>query len=153
MYQNDSDRQDRDLFGSVIGIREALGIVLVVVGAGMAVWIFANAYEVYTSPQKLTPFQKLVSQTVEGSLSTKDSHVKLVIPPEFLAYLIPILLLGIGASIAGVLITGGVGLAHGAYQKFSLRVARSEDKTLRAVQDVKDWIRTRDQGGKKPPGS
>ncbi len=145
MYQDHSSRENQDLFGRVIGIREALGIILVVVGVGLALWVFANVYEIFTSPQKLTAFQKLMSQTVEGSLSTKDSHVKLVIPPEFLAYLIPILLLGIGASIAGILITGGVGLAHGAYQKFSLRVARSEDKTLRAVQDVKDWIKTRDK--------
>ncbi len=152
MYQNQSDRENRDLLGRDIAIREALGIILVVIGTGVALWVFANVYEMFTGPQKLTAFQKLVSQNLERSRSTRDSHVKPLIPPEYLAYLTPILLLGIGVSIAGVLIAGGVGLAHGAYQKFSLRVARSEDKTLRAVQDVKDWIRNRDEGPKKPTG-
>lgn len=152
MHENHSDQEKHEPFGRVIGIRETLGIILVVIGTGVALWVFANVYEIFTSPQKLTAYQKLVSQNPEGSLATKDSSVKLVIPPKFLAYLIPILLLGIGVSIAGILITGGVGLAHGAYQKFSLRVARSEDKTLRAVQHLKDWIKNRDEGRKPPTG-
>lgn len=152
MHQNHSDLEKQEPFGRGIGIRETLGIILVIIGVGVALWVFSNVYDIFTGPEKLTAYQKLVSRSLEGSLSTKDSHVKLVIPPEFLAYLIPILLLGIGVSIAGILITGGVGLAHGAYRQFSLRLARSEDKTLRAVQNLKDWINNRDVGRRPPAG-
>ena len=102
--------EDQNVFGRDIGVREGLGIVLVLIGVAVALWVFSNVYEIFSNPQKLTTFQKLVSQGAEGSFSTKDSSVKLVIPPGFLNYLIPILLLGLGTSIGATLITGGVGL-------------------------------------------
>lgn len=120
MSQNPTAKDIEDLFINGIGIRQVLGFVFAFIGVVMAIWLFSEVYELLTSPQKLTAFQKLVSQTMEGSLSTGDSRVKLVIPPEILAYLIPILLLGIGARIAGMLITGGLGFADGADRKPSL---------------------------------
>jgi hypothetical protein len=133
-----------------IGIKELLGVILLVIGAFVACWVFLNVYAIFTDPQELTSFQKLVSGKLESVASAGGKEVKLLMPPEILAYIIPILLLAIGVSVAGVLINGGVNLLCGGYQRFLTRVARLENKMMRKVENVQDLVKeTSDEMRKK----
>ncbi|MEW6350060.1 MAG: hypothetical protein AB1646_13420 [Thermodesulfobacteriota bacterium] len=140
MDENRFPDRDRAL-DPPVGVREALGIALVIIGAAMAIWVFAQVYGMFRDPHKLTPFKKLVSDHLEGSFSGADVNAKLVIPREFLAYVIPILLLVVASGVASILVTGGANLAYGGYQRFLTRVSALEFKLNRAIDGVKDVIR------------
>ena len=146
MIEPEYGRPTNESFGQGFGIAGVIGIVLVILGILVAGWVFLNVYDMFTEPEKLTKFQKLITTNIEGSLSANDSNVKIVIPAELLAYIIPLILLGIASGIAGIFITGGANLAYGGYQRFLMRVSRLEHNVVRSVDSVKDVIK---QGSRK----
>jgi hypothetical protein len=141
MIESHYEHPNSENFGQGFGVAGAIGIVLVILGVIVALWAFMNVYDMFTEPEKLTKFQKLVSNSIEGSMTTHETTVKVVIPSELLAYLFPMILLGIASGIAGIFITGGANLAWGGYQKFLVRVARLEDKVMRSVDSMKDMVK------------
>lgn len=98
-------------------IRETLGCVLTVCGVAIVFWVFWHVYKLFTRPEELTRFQQLVSDCLETVVSSTEGEVKLVVPPEVLAYVIPLVLLIIATSVGGILITAGIKLICSQYQK------------------------------------
>jgi hypothetical protein len=97
--------------------RNYFGFLLVIFGLIVACYVAVNAYMLYTDPHRLAPFHELVTEGIEASGSIQGTPAELVIHPSFLSYIIPILLLIIGTSVASMLISGGVKLLDGNVKK------------------------------------
>ncbi|MBN2210363.1 MAG: hypothetical protein JW709_03115 [Sedimentisphaerales bacterium] len=94
-----------------IGIRKILGLVLIIGGVVIALWVFLNVYSLFTEPDRLTPFQELVSGQLEAKINyANQEETKVEIPAEFLSYLVPLILLAIAVKIAGSFLSSGVRL-------------------------------------------
>jgi hypothetical protein len=91
--------------------------VLAVCGVAIVFWVFWNVYKLFTRPEELTRFQQLVSDCLETIVSSTEGQVKLVVPPQVLAYVIPLILLMIATSVGGILITAGIKLIYGQFRK------------------------------------
>ena len=125
-----------------IGVRGYLGFVLVICGVLIAFWVFMNVYGLFTEPEKLTPFQKLVSSSLETVISPSDKEaVKIVIPAEILSYFVPLILLATAAGIAGILITGGIRLLDSDVQRLSRRIATMGSKLRIKMDRIQDTLR------------
>lgn len=92
---------DENRMDSAGKTKDAIGFLLLFLGAGIALWAFLTAYGIFNEPGKLAPFQDLVSRRLESTFATDTEQVKLVIPPELLAYIVPLALLSIIVGIAG----------------------------------------------------
>jgi|GEM_PF-1775485 len=103
---NDNDEQ----VGSIKDAKNIAGFILLFLGVCIALWVFINAYSTFNNPSKLTMFQNLISNRLEATFSADDSVSKLVIPPEILAYFIPLIILSIAVGVAGIFVTGGIKL-------------------------------------------
>ena len=125
-----------------VRVRDYLGFVLVICGVSIAFWVFLNVYGLFTEPEKLTPFQKLVSSNLETIISSMGKEeLKIVIPSEVLSYFVPLILLTIAVVIAGILITGGIRLLDSDAQRLSKRIATMGSK-LRTMMDlIQDTLR------------
>lgn len=124
------------------GVRDYLGFVLVICGVSIAFWVFLNVYGLFTEPEKLTPFQKLVSSNLETIISTSDKKgLEIVIPAEVLSYFVPLILLTTAAGIAGILITGGIRLLDSDVQRLSRRIAAMGSKLRTKMDRIQDTLR------------
>jgi hypothetical protein len=121
-----------------IGLKDYLGCIFILTGALIAFWVFLNVYKIFTNPQEMVRFQQLVSSQLETLVSSEKGEVKVVIPREVLAYIVPLFLLMIGVGVAGVFIKGGVSLLYGSFQRFLMRIARLEQKIEKEFQSIKD---------------
>lgn len=125
-----------------VGIKECLGFFLVICGVSIALWVFLNVYGLFTSPEKLTPFQQLVSSNLETIISHAEKEdVKIVIPSEILSYFVPLILLMIAAGLGGMLITGGVRLLDSDIQRLSRRIATMGSKLTTKMDRIQDTLR------------
>lgn len=117
------------------------GFILILTGALIAFWVFLNVYKIFTHPEEMVRFQQLVSSQLEALVSSEKEEVKVIIPGEVLAYIVPLFLLMIAVGVASVFIKGGVSLLYGSFQRFLLRIARLEHKMGREIDSVKDSIK------------
>jgi hypothetical protein len=125
-----------------MGVRDYLGFVLVIFGVSIAFWVFMNVYGLFTEPEKLTPFQKLVSSNLETIISPSDKEaVKIVIPAEVFSYFVPLILLTTAGGIAGILITGGIRLLDSDVQRLSRRIATMGSKLRTKMDRIQDTLR------------
>jgi len=125
-----------------MGVRDYLGYLLVICGVSIAFWVFLNVYSLFTEPEKLTPFQKLVSSSLETIISPADNKsVKIVIPSEILSYFVPLILLTTAVGVAGILVTGGIRLLDGDIQRLSRRIAAMGSKLRTRMDRIQDTLR------------
>ena len=123
-------------------VHDYLGFVLVICGVSIAFWVFVNVYGLFTEPEKLKPFQELVSGSLETLISSSDKEsMNIVIPAEVLSYFVPLILLMIASGIAGILITGGVRLLDSDVQTLSRRVATMGTKLRTKMDSIHDELR------------
>jgi len=106
------------------------GFLLITLGLIIACYVAYSAYMLYTHPQGFVPFQDLVTEAIEASDQTEDGPAKLVIPPTFLSYFIPIALLMIGTSVASILISGGVKL-------LDINIKKLQSKLKQQISDLR----------------
>lgn len=124
-----------------MGFKDFLGIVLIIGGVAVAVWILMNVYSLFTDPAKLTSFAELVADNLETSISSGDKQgVKIVIPSEILSYFIPLALLMIAAGIAATLITGGVRLLDSDIQRLSRRMITMQNVLTTKMDHIQNII-------------
>ncbi len=98
----------------VFSVRKILGYVLLMGGISIAIWVFVNVYSIFTEPAKLTPFQELVSGTMEAKIRHSNrEESRIEVPAEFLSYMTPLILLAIAAGIASTFVSGGIRLLAG----------------------------------------
>jgi hypothetical protein len=125
-----------------VGIKECLGFFLVICGVSIALWVFMSVYGLFTKPEKLVPFQKLVSSNLETIIShAEKKDMKIVIPSEILSYFVPLILLMISVSVAGVLVTGGIRLLDSDVQRLSRRIATMGSKLTTKIGRIQDTLR------------
>lgn len=91
-----------------VNLKSGLGYLLILCGAGAAVGVLFEIYSLFVDPRELAYFRQLFPDRLafgwEGGLVT--------IPPEVLAYLLPIILLSIAVGIANTLISTGMNLVQ-----------------------------------------
>ena len=118
-----------------------VGLCLIGLGVFVAMWIFANVYSMFKNPQSLTAFQELVSEHLEAAWTADGERVKVVIPREIIAYFVPIGLLAIAVSVAGMLVAGGVKLLHGDFQAMVLKFRGLRSSLEGRMDDLKNTMR------------
>ena len=89
-----------------LNLKNGLGYLLILSGAGAALGVLFEVYSLFVDPRELAYFRQLFPDRLavgwEGGLLT--------IPPEVLAYGLPIVLLLIAVGIAKTLIGTGMSL-------------------------------------------
>ena len=108
---------------NVISLKSFVGYFLIFVGVVFAIWIVMNVISIYNHPTKLTEFQTIVSDRLESVISTSDEKIVLIIPPEFLTYFIPIVLLVIAVALAKLFILGGIKVLQSDFQKVTNEIS------------------------------
>ncbi len=114
-------------------LRTATGLLLISIGVLVALWAFMNVYKVFTNPDEIEVFRKIVPQSSELRELDIEGD-KIVLPVglfSFMAYSIGCLLLLIAGMIGGAFITGGVNLLQPAVMKLDRRM-KAEAVSLRA---------------------
>ncbi len=91
-----------------LNLKNGLGYLLILSGLGAALGILLEIYSLFVDPKELAFFRQLFPDRLsigwEGGLLT--------VPPEILAYGLPIVLLSIAVGIANTLISAGMNLLH-----------------------------------------
>jgi len=119
-------------------LRIIVGLVLIVVGSLMAIWAFTNVYRIFTNPQQLEVFKRIVPDNPE--MRVLDIEGREVVLPEglfhFLAYVVGCLLLIIAGTIGGAIITGGANLMRFDIQ----RLERGFSKKIEGLKEKMEEI-------------
>lgn len=89
-----------------VNLKNGLGYLLILSGLGAAFGVLMEIYALFTDPRELAFFRQLFPDRLaiswEGGL--------IAVPPEILAYILPIILLSIAVGIANTLISSGMNL-------------------------------------------
>ena len=124
-------------------VRNIVGLMLILTGAFMALWICMNVYEMFTSPQKIEIFKQIVP--ADPGMRELDVDGKKILLPQgifvFLAYGIGILLLMVGAAIANGLLTGGVNLLQSSFRRFETKMAGKFEGLKSKVDEMKETLK------------
>ncbi len=125
-----------------VGVKDYMGYALVICGVLIAFWVLSNVYSLFTKPEKLLPFQELVSWHLETIISdAKKEGLKIVIPKEILSYFVPLILLTTAAGIAGIFISGVIKLLDSDVQRLSRRIATMGSKLRTRIDRINDTLR------------
>jgi len=95
------------LFGQW-NLKNGIGYLLILSGLGAAFGVLLEIYALFTDPQELAFFRQLFPDRL--AISWEGGLVS--VPPEILAYALPIVLLSIAVGIANTLIGAGSNLLH-----------------------------------------
>ena len=120
-----------------IPIKEIIGILMIVIGSFIALWIFINVLNLFNNPANFERFQDLIKTDFTFQSSTDNRETVIFIPAVLLSYLFPILLMSIAVSVAGLFIRYGVELIYGSYQKYKMKLSSVEYKLGRKLDDLK----------------
>lgn len=113
--------------------RNVVGFAMVLGGIAIGVWVFSQIYNAVFDPGKLSVFKNLVPSDIEFVAEIADSNARITIPGEFLAYLIPIMLLAMAVNIGISISKNGVNLLYGNLQKLLLKVIDLEHQAGKHV--------------------
>lgn len=128
-------------------LRFAIGFILIAIGVIVALWAFSSAYRMFTNPEEIEVFQRIVPETPE--LRSLDIEGERVLLPlglfSFMAYVIGCFLLLVAGSIGGAFITGGVRLLQPSVARLE-RILRREIEGLGArIEDVAGRLKKEDE--------
>ncbi len=136
--ENEQRQDERD--GLTI-FKDYVGLCLIGLGVFVALWVFSNVYSMIRNPEEITSFQNLVSERMESTWTIDGERMKVVIPREFMAYFIPIVLLAIAVSVASILVKGGVRLLHGDFQAMTVKFRALRSALEGRMDDLKNTVR------------
>ena len=120
-----------------IHAKEIIGILLIIIGTSIALWIFKSVIDLFNNPANFERFQDLINTDFTFQSATENRETVIFLPAVLLSYLFPILLLSIAASIAKMFVRYGVELIYGAYQKYKKKLSSVEYKLGRKIEDLK----------------
>jgi hypothetical protein len=124
------------------GFRKLIGIILISIGAIIALWAAVNVYRIFTEPRQLEVFKSIIPDRPE--LRELDIDGKKVVLPEglflFFSYGIAALLLFIATSIGTAFIASGVNLLMSNYRRLELKVTTEMAKLKRKIAETKAAI-------------
>jgi hypothetical protein len=122
------------------GLKKLIGLILIVGGVIIALWAIVNVYKIFTNPQEIEVFSRIIPDSPE--IRKLDIGGTKVILPEglflFMAYSIGCFLLFIAASIATALITGGVNLLQSSFLKLETRITKEMVNLKKTIEEVKE---------------
>ncbi len=128
-----------ETYESMEGFRKLIGIILISVGAIIAIWAAINIYRTFTDPRQLEVFKNIIPNSTE--IRKMEIDGKKVVLPEglflFLSYGIAAFLLFIASCIGTAFITGGVNLLMSSYRKLELKVTTEMAKLKRKIDETK----------------
>lgn len=107
MLDNHYEHENSQKFQKPMNVKNYIGLLLIGCALAIMFWIFGEVYRVFDNPLELTVFQKLIASNLETVVSWNSGEAKLTIPPEFVAYMIPVIFLGIAVRLAGMLLVSG----------------------------------------------
>ncbi len=107
------------------GARDYIGFTLIFLGTLVGLWVFINTFVLFNNPSKIGLFREKMDLSIE-TIASGAENVKMLVPPQFLAYIIPLFLLMICLGVAGVFITGGVNLCYGNLRKILTKMTEIE---------------------------
>lgn len=96
--------------GDSLDFRQLAGIILIVLGLIMALWLFISVFHVLGNADGVGVFEKMIPRSMEER-TLRINNENVIIPEfvfVFLSYLITVFLLSIAGTIAGKVISGGV---------------------------------------------
>ena len=92
--------------------RVGMGLILIVTGLGIALWLFITIYIVLNSPEQVDFFFKIIpAESGEATIMTDAGPI--IIPTGFFVlsgYFLMAMLLAVIGNIAGILLKSGAGL-------------------------------------------
>jgi hypothetical protein len=139
MMMDNEQRQDEP--EGLIMFKGYVGLCLIGLGVFVAMWVFSNVYSMIRNPEEITSFQNLVSERLESTWTFDGERMKVVIPREFMAYFVPIVLLAIAVSVASILIAGGVKVLHGDFQAMTVKFRALRSGLERKMDDLRNTMR------------
>lgn len=132
-----------ETYEPIKGLRNFIGLILIVVGAIIAIWVIFNVYKMITNPYHLEVFKHIIPDRDE--IRELDIDGKKVVLPKgifhFMSYLIGIFLLSLAVSIAVALIKGGVDLLMSSFQRLELKMTKEFSKLKTKIDETKTLIR------------
>lgn len=120
-----------------IQIKEIIGILMIVIGSVIALWIFKNVIDLFNNPENFERFQDIIKTDFTFQSATENRETVIFLPAVLLSYLFPVLLMSIAVSIAGLFIRYGVELVYGSYQRYKMKLSSVEYKLGRKIDDLK----------------
>jgi hypothetical protein len=87
-------------------LKNGLGYLLILSGLGAAFGILVEIYSLFVDPQELAVFRQLFPERM--AISWEGGLV--AVPPEILAYGLPLLLLSLAGGVATTLLNAGISL-------------------------------------------
>jgi len=120
-----------------ISIKEIIGILMIVIGSVIALWIFKNVIDLFNNPENFERFQNLVKTDFTFQSASENRETVIFLPAVLLSYLFPVILMSIAVSIAGLFIRYGVELVYGSYQRYKMKLSSVEYKLGRKLDDLK----------------
>jgi len=132
-----------ETYDSIKGLRNFIGIALIVIGVIIAAWVIINVYSIVTNPYHLEVFKQIIPDRDE--IRELDINGKKVVLPKgvfhFMSYLIGIFLFSLAVSIAVTLIKGGVDLLMSSFQKLELKITKEIGSLKRKIDETKNLIK------------
>lgn len=93
-------------------IKDAIGMILILLGLITAGWVFNTVYKIIHSPKDVPIYTSIANEISETQVKNGEKTMKIVLPPKATAITCTALMLFIVTIICCCLITQGVNLMH-----------------------------------------
>jgi uncharacterized membrane protein len=126
----------------MLHVRTTIGFVLIAIGLVIALWTFSNTYRMFTKPEQLEVFNRVVSTNPESmEMELEGSKVLLPIAAfQFMAYTVGCSLLFVAGIIGLGLVSSGAAMLGGISRRFELRVDRKIEILRKKMDEVKEAL-------------
>ena len=136
MIENQWPAENKHKFA--MGIKERIAIALIVIGTIIGGWIILNVFRMYHNPMHISKYQQLVKNNISTTITIKEKEeIKVIVTPEIISYIIPIFLLIIGVSVAGMFIKGGIKLLSPEIGYLKKNINTNFEKLTKKIDQIK----------------
>ena len=140
MIQQGKQYQSGEQSDAMRSLKNICGALLIAAGVLIAIWIFMNLYRIFTNPQEIEVFNRIVPDNPE--LRTLDIDGKKVLLPlgifHFFAYGICGFLLLVGGLMSTGFISSGVNLLIGNVMKIEMRINKAIEDLKKRLDEIKE---------------
>lgn len=140
MFEDQFVSEKPTVSGGGFTVGKAFGVLLIIAGLCVLGWVLSTVVELFNNPSELARFVEALPSDIPINGTMGDQPVKITIPLGPAMYVIPLILLGIGAGIGKILIGSGVKLADSSIVQFKRRIAEMQSKLTQKINAVKNAI-------------
>jgi len=128
---------------TIQNIKIIIGIILVIIGVAICIWVFVGVYRIFTNPEEIKTFGQIISNNIKTEeLNAGDK--KVVLPEglyKILSYIIVVFGLFTAAIIGTAMLGSGVNLLQPNWTRLELRLNKRFTKIENELGEVKDIAR------------